>query len=872
MPGILTRSCRSLLFLTLLNIPVLLFATHQRAAEITFRHISGLTYEVTLISYTNTLSPVNNARNYLEISWGDGTSDLIPRVQFVFLPDTIRYNKYLGQHTYAGPSSSPYIISCEDPNRNLGIMNIPNSVNIPMFIYSELTISPYLGDDNSPVLLVPPVDNACVGQPFYHNPGAYDPDGDSLSYKLVTCLGINGLPIPGYTLPPPSNSCHINPVTGDFSWISPPQQGEYNIAILIEEWRNGIRIGCVERDMQINVVACDNRPPVIDSISDTCVEAGHALSFPVRAHDPDTADIVTLTAVGGPFIITPSPAYMDPDTAQGQGHVTGIFNWPTVCQHVRKNPYQVYFKAQDNGSPVRLVDIKSMKILVIGPRPENLATTAIANSINLNWSTYSCLNAKGFYIYRKSDSTGYQPAYCQTGVPAYLGYKRIAAVNDITATSYLDNNQGAGLNRGIRYCYLVTAFFADGAEGYASNEACAELKKDVPIITNVSINTTDLTLGSLYLAWSKPTQLDTIQAPGPYKYLVYRSRSDQPDQYSLIDSLFDLNDTIRPDTMLNTVGYSYRYRIDLYNLTPGKFFFIGSSQPASSVFLKLSPSDKRMRLYWSNDVPWNNTSFAIFRSDAFAASYDSVGFSLMPLYVDRNLVNGRSYFYKIKSRGSYSSGGFIDPIINYSQKTGGVPVDNVPPCPQILSDSVNCDLFFNYLHWKNPGDTCGTDIARYYIYFSPSPGVKPVVIDSILNPGDTVYIHRQPNSVVGCYSVVAVDSVGNKSDFSNTICVDYTACPGYTLPNVFTPNGSGFNNLFIPIKNASVDHIDMKIYDRWGRLVFKTSDPAINWDGNDKDTKAACADGTYFVICDVYEITLAGIQKRTITGSVTILR
>jgi gliding motility-associated-like protein len=854
------------------TIPACVFATHQRAAEITFRHLSGLTYEITLTSYTNTLSPVNNARNYLTINWGDGTSDLIPRVQTIFLPDTIRYNKYVGQHTFPGPSSSAYVISCEDPNRNLGIMNIPNSVNIPMYIYSELTISPYITYDNSPILLVPPVDNACVDEPFYHNPGAYDPDGDSLSYKLVTCLGIQGMPIPGYTLPPPVNSCHINQVTGDFSWISPPQQGEYNIAILIEEWRNGLRIGCVERDMQINVVACNNRPPVIDSLSDTCVEAGHIMRFPVNAHDPDTADMVTLTALGGPFILTPSPAYMEPDTAQGQGHVTSIFHWPTVCEHVKRNPYEVFFKAQDNGSPVRLVDIRSMKILVIGPRPQNLATSPVANTINLSWNPYTCTNATGFYIYRKSDSTGYVPAYCQTGVPAYLGYSKIATVNNITAASYLDDNNGSGLNRGLKYCYLVTAFFHDGAESYASNEACAELKKDVAIITNVSIKTTDLTLGSLYLAWSKPTQLDTVQAPGPYKYFVSRSRSDQPSQYTLIDSLFGLNDTIRPDTLLNTIDYSFRYRIDLYNLTPGNYFLIGSSQPASSMYLTLSPSDKKMRLYWTNDVPWNNHTFAILRCDAFDGIYDSVGFSVQPSYIDPKLVNGKAYYYKIKSHGSYSSMGFIDPIINFSQKKGGIPVDNMPPCPQILGDSVICKEFTNYLHWKNQGDTCGTDIARYYIYFRPSSGSKPALIDSIMNPYDTVYVHKQPNSVVGCYSIIAVDSAGNRSDYSNTLCIDYTACPVYTLPNFFSPNGDGINDFFVPITNSSVDHVDLRIFDRWGRLVFKTSDPAINWDGNDMNSKLACSDGTYFVVCDIYEITLAGLQERSLQGSLTILR
>ncbi|MEI6885442.1 MAG: gliding motility-associated C-terminal domain-containing protein [Bacteroidota bacterium] len=864
---------RSICLLLMLGLPAFVFATHQRAMEITFRHLGALTYEITLISYTNTKSPVNAARDFLQIDWGDGTSGMIPRVQVGYLPDTISYNKYIGQHTYPGPSASPYIISCEDPNRNLGIMNIPNSVNIPMFVYSELTISPYMSYDNSPILLVPPVDNACIGQPFYHNPGAYDPDGDSLSYRLVTCLGINGQPIPGYTLPPPANSCQINPVTGDFSWISPPEPGgEYNIAILIEEWRDGIKIGSVERDMQINVISCNNRPPVVDSVHDTCVEAGHQLRFPVYAHDPDTNDIVTLTALGGPFIISSSPAFMDPDTAQGKGHTVSIFHWPTVCLHVRKNPYQVFFKAQDDGFPVRLVDIKSSKILVIGPRPLNLATAPAGNTINLSWNPYSCTNARGFIIYRKPDSTGYIPDYCQTGVPAYLGYSRIAVINDSSATGFLDDNKGSGLNRGIKYCYMITAYFKDGAESYASNEACAELKKDVPVITNVSINTTDVNLGSLYLAWSKPTELDTLQAPGPYKYIVNRARSDNPQLFTAIDSLFSLNDTIRPDTLINTSAFAFRYKIDLYNLTPGNKFFIGSSQPASSMFLILSPTDKKMRLSWTNDVPWNNHVFSIFRSNTFNGTYDSVGFSLRPSYTDRGLVNGTMYYYKIRSKGWYSSAGFIDPILNFSQKTGAVPVDNDPPCPQVLADSVICEKFINYLHWHNPGDTCGRDIAKYYIYFSPTSGTKPVLVDSILDPLDTVYVFKQANSVVGCYSLIAVDSAGNRSDLSNTICVDYTACPLYSLPNFFSPNGDGINDFFVPITNSSVDHIDLKVFNRWGRIVFKTSDPAINWDGNDINGGSACSDGTYLYICDVYQITLTGIQQMTLQGSITLLR
>ena len=857
-----------LLFLPI-AFPLSALATHQRAAEIIYRHLDGLTYEITLISYTFTPSPANLYRDNLLIYWGDGTATNIPRVEVKYLPNDISYNRYIGTHTF--PGASTFTISCEDPNRNGGILNIPNSINTPLFIYSELTISPFIGGyNNSPLLLLPPIDNGCVNQPYYHNPGAYDADGDSLSYRLVPCRGALGQVIQGYTYPPASNAFTLNPVTGDLFWDSPPQQGEYNVAILIEEWRNGVRIGSVLRDMQIIIIACSNRPPVIDPVADTCVEAGKTLAFIVRAWDPDS-NVVTLSGTGGPLVMTNNPARLQPNPASDTGHTQTTFIWNTVCTHVQRRPYQMFFKAADNSKPVSLVDVKSMKILVIGPAPENLTATPMGNTITLNWDNYACQNATGYYIYRKADSTGYVPGYCQTGVPAYLGYSRIDAVSDITRTTYLDDNKGSGLVRGIKYCYLVVAVYPDKAEGYASNEACAELKKDVPVITNVSINTTSAANGSLYVAWSKPTEIDTIQAPGPYKYLILRARSDLPGQFVPTDSLNDLNDTIFTDTLVNTRDFAFLYRIDLYNVTPGNRFMIGSSQVASSVYLTLLPTDNMLKLRWTNNVPWSNDTFAIFRKDPGGASFDSVGFCTSPAFHDKGLVNGLEYCYFIKSIGKYSATGFVYPIINYSQESCGIPVDNIPPCPPLLTVTTNCEESVNVLSWRVPSDTCPTDIAKYYIYYSEGPGTL-ILIDSVSDPHDTSYDHKPSYSIVGCYGVVAIDSVGNRSDFSNSFCIDISACPLYTLPNIFTPNGDGKNDVLKPFPYTSVREINLKIFDRWGKAVFETNEPDINWDGKDKTTNQPCSDGVYFYVCDVFEITLNGTVKRTIQGSVTILR
>jgi gliding motility-associated-like protein len=856
-------------------IPFYSYATHQRAAEIFFHHLSGLTYQITLISYTFTPSPANAYRDYLTIQWGDGSSSQIPRVEETNLANEITYNRYLGEHTFTGPGD--FIISCEDPNRNGGIINIPNSINTPLYIYSELIISPFAGQyDNSPILLIPPVDNGCVNEPFYHNPGAYDPDGDSLSYRLVPCRGAGGMVIPGYTLPAtaPPNIIHIDSITGDFLWSNPPEQGEYNIAILVEEWRNGVKIGSVERDMQIIIVPCNNQPPVIEPVKDTCVEAGTTLTFPVKAYDPPDSTALTLTGTGQPFILSNNPATIYPNPASGTGLVTATFTWPTLCGHVKKQPYRVFFRAEDYGTPVHLVDITSSEIRVVGPAPLNLTAVSLGTSITLNWQNYTCQNATGYSIYRKTDSTGYHHGYCQTGVPAYLGYSLIDKLTDISITTYTDNNQGVGLTQGIKYCYMVVATYPDQAESYASNEACAYLKKDVAVITNVSVTATDASSGTIYLAWSKPTQIDTLRAPGPYKYIIYRSIPSNPGQFIAVDSLTNLNDTSYTETLLNTLQNTYKYRIDLINITPGNRFLIGPSQVASSIFLNIYPTDKRLKLRWNNNVPWTNYQFVIYRKNLNTGIFDSIGFSTTPSYDDKKLKNGVTYCYFIRCIGSYSAPGFANPLYNLSQITCGIPVDNIPPCPPVLTVTTDCFHATNNLSWKNLYDTCSNDIVKYYIYYSSCSDGQLTLLDSLNNINDTVYQHPQDNSVTGCYAIIAKDSAGNRSDFSNKACINFTTC-NYWLPNAFTPDRDDIPEYktFHPRKNfSSIDRVKTTIFDRWGKEVFSTSDPAINWDGRDKDTHQPCSNGVYYYIAEVYVIALCGEQKTVLKGAVTILR
>jgi gliding motility-associated-like protein len=301
-------------------------------------------------------------------------------------------------------------------------------------------------------------------------------------------------------------------------------------------------------------------------------------------------------------------------------------------------------------------------------------------------------------------------------------------------------------------------------------------------------------------------------------------------------------------------------------------FLIGSSQLAESMYLEITPTDKKLILAWNIDVPWTNLSYAIFRYNMQQALFDSIGFTTEPHFTDRGLANGNQYCYYIQSRGEYSGGGFVDPIINLSQIACGIPVDDQPPCAPVLTIHTDCENASNALAWINPNDTCIHDIVKYYIWYTPAPNQEFTVIDSLFGIYDTTYSHQPVQSIVGCYAVSAVDSTGNESDLSNIICIDYTACPTYRLPKVFTPNGDAWNNLFVPFPYTSVESINLHIFNRWGNEVFHTNIPDINWDGKDQTTNQPCSDGVYYYVCDVYEITLTGIVKRTLQGAVTILR
>lgn len=884
------------LFLSLLSILSLsLGATHNRAGEITYRWLGGLTYEVTITTYTRSCQFCAD-RCELTINWGDGNDDVLPRINgsnlrcgggardgvIIDAANEIRFNQYRGVHTYSAPG--PYILSVEDQNRNAGVNNIINSDQVPFYVETELFISPSLGGDNSPELTNPPIDRGCIGRRFIHNAGAFDPDGDSLAYRLVDVKTQNGIPLTTtYDANFVQDSVRIDASNGDFIWDAPRQAGQFNFAFEILSFRKNsagrfVYIGRVTRDMQVNIESCGNNPPVVDPIGPFCVEAGSRLEFSVRASDPDN-DNLTLSAFGGPLVINPSPASFT--EVSGPSPVQSTFRWDTRCEHVRQQDYQVSFRAEDIPArpfEVPLTDMYTASITVVAPAPQNPSVVSEGRGLRLNWDPSICREAEGYLIYRREGAYGFVPSECELGVPAYTGYRFLDSNRaGRNAVSYLDTQQ---LQIGMRYCYMVVAYFADGAQSYASEEFCASLPLDRPLITQVDVQATGRDDGAIRVAWLAPPVLDSGLFPPPYRYELERSDSLEGRNYQNIASLPGLGDTAWLDEDINTQSLPYNYRVALFSGSPASL--VGRSSPASSIFLESIGLDRGMLLRYRDAVPWSNQRWVIYRENA-SGTFDSIGESFQSEYRDTGLVNGQNYCYYVEAYGRYTADDSLPaPLINRSQIACAAARDTVPPCAPRLELSYQCpdSLFISWELDRNPG--CKQNVVQINVYYrtgTNSFGSEPLY--SFRSRGDSVLRLGGEEARFGCYAISAVDDadldpggVANESPLSEERCTQ--SCFSIEFPNAFTPNGDGQNDLFLPIELREVSELRLAIYNRWGGLIYQAQslNEYLNapWDGTVQRTGNPASDGVYYYIVQYVPESLGPRREQELTGFVHLFR
>ncbi len=217
-------------------------------------------------------------------------------------------------------------------------------------------------------------------------------------------------------------------------------------------------------------------------------------------------------------------------------------------------------------------------------------------------------------------------------------------------------------------------------------------------------------------------------------------------------------------------------------------------------------------------------------------------------------------------------------------------MDRLQPLPVLSNNSgmLSLNASYNDYQWYYDGNPISNDsilqtsgCGEYYTEVTLNGGCK-ILSDSItINSSSSVLNETVCNSYTspsGNYiwteSGTYTDSIQNISGCDSVIIINLTINNCDTLfevPNVFTPNNDGQNDLFKPLISEKVKSMKMKIYNRWGQLIYESIQKNDGWNGN-TTTGIAVPEGTYFYIINAEIIENGSSTDKIYKGTLTLMR
>jgi len=295
-----------------------------------------------------------------------------------------------------------YYIVWERCCRNERIVNIVNPLGTGMKYVVEIPPLWRNGRvfvNSSPILFQPLSDYACVDQLYYIEFTGQDPDGDSLAYSLATPLNSSA----AEAVPIPSPKPHpevffVEPFSVDNTipgalplrisnkgllTVIPSFEGLYVFSVLVEEYRNGVKLGEVQRDFQMLVISegCEPPdPPVVgasipgdpsfqsdrDTLTYTVGDEEKCFDFFVTNVTP--GETISLRTEGVNFDGDLGEVFSINDQLIGESQDTlQIEICVSDCPPVRGRPFIVDFIAGDDACPLPQLDTLRLTIQVEPP-------------------------------------------------------------------------------------------------------------------------------------------------------------------------------------------------------------------------------------------------------------------------------------------------------------------------------------------------------------------------------------------------------------------------------------------------------------------------------------------------------------------------
>ncbi|MAU75570.1 MAG: hypothetical protein CL831_01710 [Crocinitomicaceae bacterium] len=787
-----------------------------------------------------------------------------------------------------GSSPAGYDIAWQRCCRNPSISNLANAggtdnpgmtatIHIPGSF--ETTTN-----NSSPVFQTFPPVALCANFEFFFDHAAIDPDGDELVYSLCAPFdggGPNGggggfdSPVPNppsnppYT-PIPYNATYsatypiasdpafsIDPVTG-FITGTPNIPGQYAMGICVEEFRDGISLGKVVRDFQFNVTLCD--PNIVASVTPQQPEQlciGETIQFVNESINGE--DFLWDFGIEGTDTDVSTelePQFTYPDV--GTYEVTLIANpdWP--CADTSSQIFDVF--------------------MPLDPVIEILDFNCITGTETFDFNVNGTMSPEATYFW---DFNGGNPTSANIASPEEVDFGN----SDTWDISLTVNNHG---------CTAEADF-----EWIAPPEPIASIEDQTGFCQGLTFSFENNSLNSETYLWDfgspfggdSSTDIEpefTYADSGSYTvtltafapFTCPSSTTANVDIYYLLQPVFDVPDP----NCFSTHNFSLTGTASVDINTSYSWDFGGTTVSAQvsetniSNLVYAEPGVYEVTL--TAEVPGLDGCQQSFSAQVEAIPDPTIDFSAGPLlgcpphqvsYTNLSTTSTATTYLWHFGDGTTSNA--VNPVHLYLY-SGNFPVQLE------MTTGGYCERTLDMLE---------VDLVQTYPIPFAAFDVDPNVVD-ILDPVITVdylgdqevdcfYNFGDGGSLQGCdgeyiYSDGGIYNITltviNEAGCVNTAAGEVSISGSvFYAPTAFTPDGDGINDVWLPVI-LGVSAYRVKIVNRWGELVWQTTDPSNPWQG-EKGT-----DGIHFCPNGLYLWEAVWVDQigypRTKSGSVYLTR
>ena len=880
------------------------FATHLVGGEVTYEHLGNNQYRVTLKVYRD-CGPANinqtpfddfasvaiyrtsnNALvETLSIPLSNTNVSTVPLALenpcFV-LPDDVCVQEAVYQDEVTLPQiNGGYTITYQRCCRNPSIQNINFPDDSGATFTTHVPGSNEAPANNSGAVFTnfpPPA--LCRNAAFTFDHSATDPDGDVLVYEF--CTPLNGgdptNPQPNPASPPPytpvqwsggfsvnnpitSNpGFQINSATGVITGTA-TQLGQFVIGVCVSEYRNGVLINRTNRDFQFNVTLCDpsiisDMPPQAEAGPSSGICAGLTLQFEnnstnasfyhwnfgVQNIDSDTSNVE-------------NPIYTFP--AEGTYEIMLIANPGYECADTTTQIYQCFdplvgviedysFDCSDGSgsfSFVASVDGISSNTdfdwnFGAGSTPVSSTTPdPIGIVLNPNVQTHTI-------------SLHVQDQACEhdTTLVITIGLPPIAAIAPQTAfcEGFDYQFESQSTNATSFYWDFNTVLNGDNSTEenpwYTFSDTGQYVVSLIAMAPDNCPDTTSMTLAI---------------------YGLLNPQFDRPSSQCLSDNSFTF---LAEGASSSEAQYQWNFG----SIASPSSSIIG--QPSNIQFSENGWHDVSLTISENGCVETYTDSVWVVQDPTLAISATNIsGCPTLLVNFEAQGTAETSIFY-LWDFGDGAQSSLEDPINSYEESG---------------SYAVSCTLYTTTGCVRTITQNLETDI---FVAPIPQPGfvMNPTSVD-ILNPEITISDSSLYST--SCMYVFSDGTVINECDFEyafteagrqsvTQIVINEYGCKssvtGYInvggllffAPNSFTPNFDGINDVWLP-ESTGISEYNIKIYDRWGTIIFESNDPTEAWLGQIRGGDHFAEDGMYY-----YQVKLSNLVDESFDfkGHIILIR